>query len=93
MGQFENHKPASALDGQGYHGNGSVAELGGDKPVELDGSEYRGNGQPTVASMVSTPQIGLSHTSEHNAQVERGPLSGPLPSASELYPSPQLRGM
>lgn len=72
---------ARGMGGDGQ-AQGHVSELASSEPVELPASQSYGNfRQPAPEDTTSTPQ----------GKTER-PLSGPIPSASELYPSPQARG-
>lgn len=65
------------------NGNGAVSELGGGEPVELPASQSYGDMRQKAAG---------STDSNHQRAVGR-PQSGPIPSASELYPSPQSRAL
>ena len=71
-----------ALAGEGQE-HAAVSELGGSDPVELPASQSYDNMRQLVPEeTTSAPQEGTER-----------PLSGPIPSASELYPSTQARGL
>lgn len=60
--------------------NGTVLEVGGSDPVELPASQSYGEMRQTAGESIVSNNRGVGR-----------PQSGPLPSASELYPSPQSR--